>query len=115
MSNLVVTSLVISVVGVVMFGWLTVYTYKQFRRYHSEINTWIFVGAFTFFWASVTLLVTAIGAAGSQLEADHGVRVFISHVAVMMRGGFITLGIGLLYGWRKLPNAPFIGDKNDTG
>jgi hypothetical protein len=102
-TSLVAASIVISALGMVVFGALTGSAWLHFRRHPSATTSWQCIATLALTWAMATLMFTAVGAAMAQSGVDAATRDFMSHVAFVLRGGLLALALSLVYGWRKLP------------
>ena len=101
-SSLVFTSIILSIMGIGLFGYLSFGAYRNFRKHPSERSTWVFIASTAMVTAVLTLLVTAIGAALHQSGADDDVMEFVAHLAMVLRGALVTYGIALVYGQRRM-------------
>ena len=101
-SSLVITSIILSLVGLFLFGFLSASAYRRFRKHPSERTTWVFIASTAMVVALLALLVTASAAALSQSGASAEVREFMAHLAMMLRGALVTFGIALVYGQRRM-------------
>lgn len=100
MTNLAITSLLISIGGVGLTSYLTYRSWHRFRCEPSDEKSWRFIASLALLTAFITLLVTAIGA---LLRDEVGADVFttIQHLAMVLRGALLAQALALAYGWRK--------------
>lgn len=99
-SNLAITSIVISVGGVGLTAYLTYRSWRRMRCNPSNDSTWRFVASLALLTAFATLLVTAIGAVLRD-TLDEGQLSFLTHLTMVLRGALLAQAIALAYGWRK--------------
>lgn len=102
-SSIVTLSIVLSIAGIGVFGYLTVLTWKQFRAHPCNRCSWMFMASLTLTWAMSTLLITGIGAAYVGLEGEDADALnLLRHLGMVMRGGLVALAVALAYGWRRI-------------
>ena len=101
-SSLVFTSIALSIIGIIMFGYLSFGAYQSFRKHPSERTTWVFIASTAMVTALLTLLVTASAAGLAQSGASDETREFMAHLAMALRGALVAYGIALVYGQRRI-------------
>ena len=97
-------SILMSIVGMGLFGNMTWDAYHRFRRRPSAKKTWMFMALAALTWAWATLLVTALAGLMGATETLMDWHPAIGHAAMLMRGGLLAFGFALWWGWRKIPD-----------
>jgi hypothetical protein len=104
-AGVIAATLVVSLLGAALFGYIALRTYRRMRRHPCNRCTWEFLSACTLTWITVTLLVTALGdwavVAGADPKGDVG--LLFGHLVLAMVGAAAALGVALLYGFTRIP------------
>lgn len=101
-SSLAGLSVALSLVGLVLFGYLSVGAYRRFREHPNERTTWMFLASTAMLIGLLALLTTALGAVLTQAGASSDVLSLMSHLAMMLRGALVAYAVALIYGQRRI-------------